>query len=656
MIAFMGTIASQENPESGTPSEEGGVRAAILGATRRIAMREGVVEMTLTAVAKEANVSANDIYAFFTSKNDLLQAVVADDLANLAKTMRRSLEGRADKETAPVPSLNGAAIALDLVAGQTADPAVAEPLPAADYSQPGDAQGLQMQPAESLHTTRQDGPEATAAEPVQEKSRRFPVVQPRREPMRSAEANAGEANAATAETLARLQEAVTKLESRPANQWLERRLREFEHGLEALQSDKAERTSSDAAVEQSFHILRASIEALDTRQIRAAGQSAQTLGDRVNELEKRLREMLSDIEAQSVHLARRITALENLAFASRPEMVLPPVEFPPVVEAAADPVAEGQESTETTDRSAPDAGEALPSYLAAARRSAQVAAAQASEEQARKPGPRKPKKTFLHAAAGSLAASAILLAGLGFMLYKSSMNAPPAPVAAKAGALRVAHTAPAKPLPRVAQKSAGSNLIKLAEVGNPSAELLVGLEYLEGKGVPKNEAAAIDWLSRAAAKGQPVAQYDLGALYADGRGVRADAVQAFQWFGAAALRGNRRAMHFLAIAYAEGVGTTKNLPEAARWFEHAATLGAVNSQFNLAVLYERGMGVQQSLTTAYKWYAIAAAQGDHEAQARVTALASTLNPADLAAARSAADSFKPQPIDTAANFPPKPPS
>ena len=68
------------------------------------------------------------------------------------------------------------------------------------------------------------------------------------------------------------------------------------------------------------------------------------------------------------------------------------------------------------------------------------------------------------------------------------------------------------------------------------------------------------------------------------------------------------------------------------------------------------MGVPQSLTTAYKWYAIAGAQGDREAQARVAALASTLKAADLASAKSAADSFKTEPLDPAANLPPKLPS
>ena len=86
----MGTIASQENPDSGLPSEEG-ARSAILDAARKLAERDGVLEMTLTGVAREAGVAATAIYTFFTSKNDLLQAVVADDMARLARIMRRSL-------------------------------------------------------------------------------------------------------------------------------------------------------------------------------------------------------------------------------------------------------------------------------------------------------------------------------------------------------------------------------------------------------------------------------------------------------------------------------------------------------------------------------------------------------------------------------------
>src|SRR5438105_2409595 len=316
MMHRMGTIASQEYPDSGAPLEEGGVRAAILAATRKVAERDGVLEMTLTGVAREASVAAADIYVFFTSKNDLLQAVVADDLANLAKTMRRSLEHQTDGE-------NAAAAAN----------AIAIPLQRVD--QPEETQVSPMQATETSRTEKPNTTEPAASAPVQETPRRFPVVQARREPMRS---TAPEADAATAEAVARLQESVAKLESRPVDQWLERRLREFERALESLQNNRSERSTSNNSVEERLQRLRESVEAVDMRHAMAADETARAVGERFDGADRRLRETLSDLQAEAVHLARRITALENLAFASRPEAMPPPATFEPVSEAAPPPM------------------------------------------------------------------------------------------------------------------------------------------------------------------------------------------------------------------------------------------------------------------------------------------------------------------------------
>lgn len=651
MMPRMGTTAPQEIPESAAPSEEGGVRAAIVEAARRVAQREGVAEMTLTDVAREAHAAASDIYAFFTSKNDLLQAVVADDLAALAKTMRRSLEHPSGASETELPVADAIPVAL-----AANEPAVAASACAVENSELHDTQGQPMQATEPLPNEKPEAPEPAAPSSVQETPRRFPVVQPLREAPRSAVADA---NATTAGAIARLEDAVAKLQATPVDQWLERRLREFERTLYALQHNQNHRASPNT-FEQGLQTLRESLDAIEMRHTMAADEAARATGERFDTVDKRLREMLSELQAESVHLAKRITALENLAFASRPDQMPPPVEAFAAAEAPESGAGQAQESGETHDPAnepvTQNGDETVPSYLMAARRSAQAAAQQASEDLRGRAIATRPKKILLLAACGALLVLTVLLAGVGIMLRNSSMNGDTVP-ARNAAPVHLAPAA-AKPLrhrasQRAIPKAPQANLRELAQTGNASAELLVGLEYLEGKGVAKNEAMAVDWLSRAAAKGQPVAQYDLGALYADGRGVHADPVQAFQWFGSAALRGNRRAMHFLAIAYAEGVGTTKNLGEAARWFERAANLGAVNSQFNIAVLYERGLGVPQSLTTAYTWYAIAARQGDHESQARVTALASTLKPEDLANAKAAADAFRPQPLDPAANLPPK---
>jgi localization factor PodJL len=195
-------------------------------------------------------------------------------------------------------------------------------------------------------------------------------------------------------------------------------------------------------------------------------------------------------------------------------------------------------------------------------------------------------------------------------------------------------------------------LTALANAGNAKAELIVALKYLDGDGVPANDAEAAKWLARAADAGEPVAQYRMGTLYERGRGVPADVVKATRWYLAASNQGNRKAMHNLAVAYAEGLGVKKDLTEASRWFSRAANLGLSDSQFNLAVLYERGLGVPQSPLNAYKWYAIAAAQGDTESKARLQVISTQLSADDRAAAQHAADIFRPGPLDARANVAP----
>ena len=194
-----------------------------------------------------------------------------------------------------------------------------------------------------------------------------------------------------------------------------------------------------------------------------------------------------------------------------------------------------------------------------------------------------------------------------------------------------------------------------AKAGNPSAETIIGLRYLDGQGIAPDPAQALKWLQKAANAGQAVAQYRLGTMYERGQGVAASPAMAAKWYLAAANQGNRKAMHNLAVAYAEGIDGKKDMAEAARWFAKAAALGLSDSQFNLAVLYERGDGVPQSLIDAYKWYAIAAAQGDAESKAAHDR-ARRPNCPPPTAPRPAArpQSFHAAPLNRAANVPPEP--
>ena len=225
----------------------------------------------------------------------------------------------------------------------------------------------------------------------------------------------------------------------------------------------------------------------------------------------------------------------------------------------------------------------------------------------------------------------------------------PSPVLPVPGAATQAATTAASP----AAANAGDRIAQLANAGNPIAETILGLKFLDGQGVPVDLTQAGKWLGRAADHGNAVAQYRLGTMYERGQGTAADPAKAGKWYQAAANLGNRKAMHNLAVAFADGAMGKKDMAEAARWFSKAAALGLSDSQFNLAVLYERGDGVPQSLIDAYKWYAIAAAGSDSESKARLSVLQTQLSDADRAAAQKSAASFHAAALNRAANVPPE---
>jgi localization factor PodJL len=219
---------------------------------------------------------------------------------------------------------------------------------------------------------------------------------------------------------------------------------------------------------------------------------------------------------------------------------------------------------------------------------------------------------------------------------------------------KAAQTPPtASQTPKSTQPST-NKIAAAANAGNPVAEAIIGLKYLDGQGIAADPVQAAKWLQKSAEAGQAVAQYRLGTMYERGQGVAANPTLAAKWYQASANLGNRKAMHNLAVAFAEGSTGKKDMSESARWFSKAAALGLSDSQFNLAVLYERGDGVPQSLIDAFKWYSIAAAAGDAESKTRLAVLQTQLSEPDRAAAVRSAQAFKIAPLNRAANVPPEP--
>jgi len=228
-----------------------------------------------------------------------------------------------------------------------------------------------------------------------------------------------------------------------------------------------------------------------------------------------------------------------------------------------------------------------------------------------------------------------------------NLTAIPAPAAASMSAMPAipgARPSGADKLP--AALSAG--LRAAAIKGDPTAEFEVAVRLAEGRGVPQDLAAAVEWFERAAKQGIAPAQFRLGGLYEKGLGVKKDLDCARRNYVAAAQAGNAKAMHNLAVLYAEGIEGKPDYQTAAKWFRKAADHGMADSQYNLGVLFARGIGIEANLAEAYKWFALAARDGDRESAKKRDDIGSRLDKATIMAVRAAVQVWTAEPQPEAA--------
>jgi TPR repeat protein len=560
----MGNIAegaSGTGENAGRSWQRGGTRRAILDAARLLAARQDSTDFSLNAVAQEAGYSTTTLFAYFQTKAELFNAVVADDLAALARQMRESY-------------------AFSPAALPKSEPATAAPL--AESNPPGDDSDRAPSTVVAFTPPAETQTDERAKQPAR------------------------------------------------ADAWLERRLRVFEKTLADVETRLATAQIDSAkalsvAVEATA-IFGARLEASEKRSVDLSND----LTARLSGAEKRLRENQGELRDRLLNMSTRIDALEAVAQRTAEQSgYIAPAHLEDIPAAEAAP----EEKPLTA---------AAETYLSAARRAAQTAAALAEMENAAR---RKPARNFWFNRATAVLAvfvAAIFVCGalIAFALGERQGRATPVRTArAPSG---VTMLALASPFDQLSTRAAS---------GNPQAQLLLGLRYLKGRGVAVNQPEAAKWI-RAAAARDPVAQYWMGQITEYGEGVSADAGSALHWYELAAAHGNREAMYDLGVASAQGVGTQRDFAQSARWFAMAAALGVTDAQFNLAVLYERGEGVPQNLADAYKWYAIAGAGGDAQSQQRASAIATQINATVLASAKRFASGFKPDAFDPRANISP----
>lgn len=195
--------------------------------------------------------------------------------------------------------------------------------------------------------------------------------------------------------------------------------------------------------------------------------------------------------------------------------------------------------------------------------------------------------------------------------------------------------------------------LKAAEQGHVGAQVAAATHLLAGRGVARDQAAAVGWLVRAAATQDPVANYVLGSLRqgrgeadsADAQklyriaataghreaqfalatllaksGVAAERKQAADWFTKAHEAGHKAAANSLGQLYRDGVGVAQQHEKARAYFQLAADYGNANAMYNLAQMQNDGLGGARDIDQALKWYVRAAEKGHEEAAAVVDGL------------------------------------
>lgn len=125
----------------------------------------------------------------------------------------------------------------------------------------------------------------------------------------------------------------------------------------------------------------------------------------------------------------------------------------------------------------------------------------------------------------------------------------------------------------------------LAKKGNPDAEYNLGLLYMNGLGVKKNDRLALMWFIRAGQQGMADAQYNAGVMYYLGQGVYPSFKSAIAWWQLAANKGHANAENNLAAMYAYGYGVGVDQKKAIALWTDAAEQGLPNAINALIEVY-----------------------------------------------------------------------
>jgi localization factor PodJL len=310
------------------------------------------------------------------------------------------------------------------------------------------------------------------------------------------------------------------------------------------------------------------------------------------------------------------------------------------------------------------------SFIAAARRAAQAAAAQPKDNKAKRPALKDPANDAAKGPSNITSRIRSLLVGasvvvivlgtfkMGMTLLDSATQpaAPETEMSSEPPAAAPAETvkpAPAPAMPSMTSPtpigrqsfnapapgvSEGTSIpapqaaapppaapISSADITGtiPQAEPAVAAPPVAGRKLtaiqaPPNEqlpeAIGGPMLRSAALKGDPAAAYEVGVRYAEGKGVPASYDEAAKWYERAAQAGLVPAIFRLGTLYEKGLSVKKDIDIARRYYLQAAERGNAKAMHNLAVLDADGGGKGANYKSAAQWFRKAADRGVADSQ------------------------------------------
>lgn len=88
----------------------------------------------------------------------------------------------------------------------------------------------------------------------------------------------------------------------------------------------------------------------------------------------------------------------------------------------------------------------------------------------------------------------------------------------------------------------------------------------------------------------------------------------------AAAAGDPKALFEIGSRYAEARGVKEDMASAAKWYERAAELGFAPAEYRIGNFYEKGIGVERDIGKSKTWYQLAAEQGNASAMHNLAVL------------------------------------